>query len=154
MENVKETTVDALTDILKLHNDRIQGYEMAINDTDDVDLKALFSKYAEQSRTMVSELTTSIERAGGEVPDSTTFLGQLHKAWMELKSSMTTNDRHSILNSVEQGEDAILEAYQEAVKDDNVVLMSVRTTLLQQQEQILQAHNHIRALRDMAEVAA
>lgn len=150
MENVKESTVEILNDILKLHNDRIEGYSMAINDTDDIDLKALFSRYAEQSRTMVADLTASIERAGGEVPETTTFLGQIHKAWMELKSAISNNDRHSILNSVEQGEDAIVDAYKEAVKDDSEVFMSVRTTLLHQQDEIMQAHNHIKALRDMA----
>jgi uncharacterized protein (TIGR02284 family) len=150
MENVKESTIDALTDILKLHNDRIEGYEMAINDTDDIDLKALFGRYAEQSRTMVSDLGASIERAGGKIPDSTTFLGQIHKAWMELKSAITSNDRHSILDSVEQGEDAIIDAYKEAVKDDSHVFMSVRTTLLHQQDELMQAHNHIKVLRDMA----
>lgn len=150
MENVKESTVEMLNDILKLHNDRIQGYELAINDTDDLDLKTLFGKYAEQSKTMVSDLSASIERAGGTVPESATFLGQVHKAWMELKSALSNNDRHGILNSVEQGEDAIVDAYKEAVKDDSQVFMSVRTTLMQQQDEIMQAHNHIKALRDMA----
>lgn len=150
MENVKESTVEILHDILKLHNDRIEGYEMAINDTNDIDLKALFGRYAEQSRAMVSDLTVSIERAGGKVPDSTTFLGKVHKAWMELKSALSKDDRHGILNSVEQGEDAIVDAYKEAVKDDSQVFMSVRTTLIQQQDEIMQAHNHIKALRDMA----
>lgn len=153
MENVKETTVDTLNDILKLHNDRIKGYEMAVENTDDIDLKALFNKYAEQSRTMESELSASIERAGGTVPDSSTFLGQIHKVWMELKSALSSNDRYSILNSVEQGEDAIVDAYKEAVKDDSVVFMSVRTTLIKQQDEITQAHNHIKALRDMATAA-
>ncbi len=150
MENVKESTVEILHDILKLHNDRIEGYELAINDTDDIDLKALFGRYAEQSRTMVSDLSASIERAGGTVPDNTTFLGQVHKAWMELKSALSSNNRHGILDSVEQGEDAIVDAYKEVVKDDSQVFMSVRTTLMQQQDEIMQAHNHIKALRDMA----
>ena len=150
MENVKESTIEILNDILKLHNDRIQGYELAINDTNDIDLKALFGKYAEQSRTMVSDLTASIERAGGTVPDGATLLGKVHKAWMELKSALSNNDRHGILNSVEQGEDAILDAYKEAVKDDSHVFMSVRTTLIHQQGEITQAHNHIKALRDIA----
>ena len=150
MENVKETTVDILSDILKFHNDRIKGYEMAVGDTDDMDLKTLFNQYSEQSVAMVSELSASIERAGGTVPDSSTFLGQIHKAWMELKSALSSNDRYSVLNSVEQGEDAIVDAYKEAVKDDSVVFMSVRTTLIKQQDELMQAHNHIKALRDMA----
>ena len=150
MENVKESTVEILNDILKLHNDRIQGYELAINDTDDIDLKALFGRYAEQSRTMFADLSASIERAGGTVPDSTTFLGKVHKVWMELKSALSKENRYGILDLVEQGEDAIVDAYKEAVKDDSHVFMSVRTTLLHQQDEIMQAHSHIKALRDMA----
>ena len=148
MENVKESTVDILTDILKLHNDRIRGYELAAGDTDFIDLKALFVGYAEQSRTMMANLTASIERAGGTVPDTATFLGQIHKAWMELKTAISSNDRLSILNSVEQGENAIVDAYKEAVKEDSQVFMSVRTILLQQQDEIVQVHKHIKALRD------
>lgn len=148
MENVKESTVDILTDILKLHNDRIRGYELAAGDTDFIDLKALFVGYAEQSRKMMANLTASIERAGGTVPETATFLGQIHKAWMELKTAISSNDRLSILNSVEQGENAIVDAYKEAVKEDSQVFMSVRTILLQQQDEIVQAHKHIKALRD------
>ena len=121
MENVKESTVDILTDILKLHNDRIRGYELAAGDTDFIDLKALFVGYAEQSRKMMANLTASIERAGGTVPETATFLGQIHKAWMELKTAISSNDRLSILNSVEQGENAIVDAYKEAVKEDPVL---------------------------------
>ena len=150
MENVKEATVDVLTDILKLHNDRIQGYEMAIDDTEDADLKALFSHYADQSRQLSNDLTASIERAGGTPPEGTTFLGQLHKGWMELKAAITSRDRAAVLASCEQGEDAIKAAYEKAIEPDSVVLMSVRTTLHQQYDDIKNAHDRIKALRDSA----
>ena len=152
MENVKESTVDLLSNILKLHNDRIQGYQMAIDDTEDADLKALFTGYAAQSTSMVSELTASIERAGGTPPEGTTLLGQVHKAWMELKAALTGRDRAAVLNSCEQGEDAIKTAYEEAIEPDSKVLMSVRTTLHQQYEDIKKAHDHIRDLRNIAVV--
>jgi uncharacterized protein (TIGR02284 family) len=152
MENVKEGTVSALTDILKLHNDRIKGYQMAMDDTDDADLKALFAKYSEQSVTFKSDLSAAIERAGGEVPDDTTFLGQVHKAWMELKAAVTNRDRLAVLNSCEQGEDAIKAAYEEALEPDSKVFMSVRTTLDQQYTEIKAAHDRIRALRNAATV--
>jgi len=153
MENVKEATVDVLTDILELHNDRIQGYEMAIDDTDDADLKALFSQYATQSRKLRSDLVEAIERAGGNAPDGTTFLGKLHKGWMELKAALTSRDRVAVLNSCEQGEDAIKAAYQKAIEPDAKVLMSVRTTLHQQYDEIKNAHDRIKSLRDVAENA-
>lgn len=150
MENVKESTVDLLSNILKLHNDRIQGYQMAIDDTEDADLKVLFGKYAAQSTSMASDLTASIERAGGTPPEGTTLLGQVHKAWMEFKAAITSKDRGAVLESCERGEDAIKTAYEEAIEPDSQVLMSVRTTLHQQYDDIKKAHDHIRNLRDAA----
>jgi uncharacterized protein (TIGR02284 family) len=115
--------VDDLNDLVKINNDRIQGYEKAIEDNEDPQLDDLFRHYVIQSQNFRSQLADHIVRIDGlAVSDvtSTDTTSKLHRAWIDIKSSLTGKDRDSVLNSVEFGESAAVEAYEDAIENDNI----------------------------------
>ena len=115
--------VDDLNDLVKINNDRIQGYEKAIEDTQDSDLDDLFRHYVIQSQNFRSQLADHIVRIDGlAVSDATSsdVSSKIHRAWIDIKSALTGKDRDTVLSSVEFGDNAAVEAYQSAIEKDHI----------------------------------
>lgn len=75
--------------------------------------------------------------------------GNLHRAWIDVKSLFGGTDRESILSEAERGEDAIKRAYEQALTE-NELPADVLDTLSRQSQDIMRAHDQIKALRDAA----
>ena len=115
--------VDDLNDLVKINNDRIQGYEKAIEDNKDADLDDLFRHYVIQSQNFRSQLADHIVRIDGlAVSDATSsdVSSKIHRAWIDIKSALTGKDRDTVLSSVEFGDNAAVEAYQDAIEKDHI----------------------------------
>ena len=154
METI-ERSVEVLNDLIELNNDRIAGFEKALKELTtsetDMNLKSLFEKYSNQSRQNVQELTTAVARLGGNPETNTGITGDIHRAWMEVKSTFTGHDRESILSECERGEDAIKDAYRKALTENGGVSSDVSLILTRQAAEIKEAHDSIKALRDSLE---
>lgn len=144
-----ENTIDILSDLIEINNDRVAGFEKVLADIDDsnVDLKTLFQKYATQSRAFSQELTALSAQRGGEAETGKSASGTLHRVWIDVKSIFGGSDRKSILNEAERGEDAIKHAYETALNEGGLS-GEVLKKVTEQSREIHQAHNSIRALRD------
>jgi uncharacterized protein (TIGR02284 family) len=154
MKDTQEKAQDVLKRLIKLHYDRIEGYERAKDDTKDADLLALFNFYAQQSRQFRADLNAEIVKYGGEVPEDNTFLGDIHKAWMDLKAAVTGNDRESVLSSCEFGEQTIVGAYEDALKydeDDTRIPQALESVLRNQYEELRTAKSRIAVLHAHAD---
>lgn len=141
----KEEFVDALNDLVRIHNDRIQGFEKAIEDSEDSNLDGLFRQNIVQSQKFRSELADHIVRLDGSaVSDatSTDFSSKIHRAWIDIKAAISGKDRDTILSSVEFGESAAVEAYEDAMDDEDLphyvkdVLQNHLTELRRSLEQV------------------
>ena len=62
MEN--KEAIDALNTLVEINNDRIEGYETATKETNEPDLKVLFTKLADTSRDCRIELEREVEQLG------------------------------------------------------------------------------------------
>jgi uncharacterized protein (TIGR02284 family) len=111
-------------------------------------LKAVFEKFASDSRRNVQELSAAVGQTGGEVETGNTATGTIHRAWLDVKATFTGHDRHSILEECERGEDAIKKAYREALSPDNGLSAQFSELVAQQQQAINEGHDSIKALRD------
>lgn len=151
METTTEKAVEVLNDLIEINNDRIDGFTRAAKDLGegDLDLKAVFDKFAGDSRKNVQELSAAVGQLGGELETGNSVSGALHRAWIDVKATFTGHDRKAILDECERGEDAIKKAYQDALTEDNVFTAEHIDMLSRQQEAINEGHNSIKALRDM-----
>ena len=150
METTTEKSVEVLNDLIEINNDRIDGFDRAGKELgeSDADLKAVFEKFANDSRRNVQELSAAVGQAGGEVETGNTATGTIHRAWLDVKATFTGHDRHSILEECERGEDAIKKAYREALSPANGLSAQFSQLIAQQQEAIIEGHDSIKALRD------
>src|ERR1700710_2266995 len=115
-------TIEVLNDLVTINNDRIVGYERALEETDtqDADLKALFTSMIDESRKIRIDLAGEVQALGGEFEAGTTVSGKIYRAWMDVKAVFTGHDRHAVLSNCEAGEDAAQRAYKSALDSDDL----------------------------------
>jgi len=145
-----ENTLDVINNLIKLNYDRVAGFEKASSDLeeDSRGIVAVFNKLAGESREYIADLTAVSEQYGGEPADSTSTSGDLHRAWIDIKSTITGGGLGAILAECERGEDAIKAAYREALKPGNELNYEITEMLQRQQQGISESHDLIKSLRD------
>lgn len=146
-----EKTVSILNDLIRINNDRVVGYEKAIEElkSEDADLKALFNRYVGESRQYAQELTQEVTRLGGDATDGTTNSGKIYRVWMDLKSAIAGKDRKTILENCEFGEDAAQKAYDTALNADVELEASIRDLVVRQKATLKVGHDEVKRLRDL-----
>ncbi len=152
MDDNKKTT-EVLNDLIKINNDRIAGYEKAIAElpASDVDLKALFSGFIEQSQLLKDELQQHITDWDKRAEEETTASGKIYRAWMDVKQAFASNDRQAVLDSCEYGEDAAQKAYKDASEEEGVSAPA-KALIINQKTHLLTSHDHVKQLRDQERV--
>src|ERR1044071_8103095 len=101
METANKEVVDSLNNLIQINNDRIQGYLTASKETEESDLKSVFSEMMQTSQECRRELAQEVTRLGGTPIEGTTVSGKFYRAWMDIKAALTSKDRKTILNSCE-----------------------------------------------------
>jgi len=145
--------IEILNDLVMINNDRIQGYERALEDLKQVEnpmlqenLKQLFLNFIDQSRKIRNELGNEVQTLGGTMEEDTTTSGKIYRSWMAVKAAFTGHDAKSILSSCEFGEDAAQKAYHAALSED---LPAYQAEMVQAQKNSLKtAHDKVKSLRD------
>ncbi|MDB5022077.1 MAG: Aldehyde dehydrogenase [Pedobacter sp.] len=145
-------TVDTetLNDLLQINNDRIVGYEKAIEELqpEDSDLKTLFVRMIGESHKLKLALATEVQAFGKDADTGTTNSGKLYRAWMDVKAVFTGHDRKTILDNCENGEDAAQRAYKAALEEEGLSA-NIRTMITEQKALLKTSHDEIKALRDL-----
>jgi uncharacterized protein (TIGR02284 family) len=146
-----ENTVGILNDLIRINNDRIDGYEKAVKETKekDVDLRNVFNRMADESRNYKRELTDHVRRLGGDPAANTTGSGKIYRVWMDLKAAFTGHGRHSVLESCEYGEDAAQKAYEKALDSSEDLPPDIRTLVQHEKDSLRSSHDTIKQYRDM-----
>jgi uncharacterized protein (TIGR02284 family) len=149
MKSSKEI-IEVLNDLIKINNDRIEGYEKAVENakTIDISLQTIFSKMKSESIKYTAELHNRILQLGGEPKEGTTTSGKLYRAWMDVKATFTGKDRKSLLEACEYGEDAAQKAYTDALETEGLPV-DIRDFIAEQKKSLRKSHDEIKAMRDM-----
>ena len=144
-----EKQAETLNDLVLINNDRIEGYQKAIDELkpEDADLRPVFQERVDQSRQFHSELASEVAQLGEEVKEGTLASGKIYRAWMDVKAFFSGGDRKTILDNCEDGEDAAVRAYNEALECENLT-PEQRTLVIRQQAEVKASHDRIKAMRD------
>lgn len=147
--NSNEKCVEVLNDLIRINNDRIEGYQKAAQETqpEDGDLRNIFQQMAQESRQFKQELAAEVVHHGGEVAEGTMASGKIYRAWMDVKAAFTGGDRKTILDSCEFGEDAAKKAYKEAGETEGIPT-HVQQLIIRQKQSVIASHDKIKILRD------
>jgi uncharacterized protein (TIGR02284 family) len=147
MEATSKETVTLINELIVINHDRIEGYERAAKETEDPQLKSLFTHMADESRQFKNELVREVVNQGGSPAEGTTTSGKVYRAWMDIKAALSGKNRHAIIASCEFGEDAALETYEDVLKSDNLV-NECRNMITRQKSSLQKSHDKIKLLRD------
>ena len=97
----------------------------------------------------VTELQSQAQNLGEfKLEKSSSAAGAMHRAWINLKSVVTSGDDKAILSECERGEDSAVHEYQDAMQDG--LTGTAREVVSRQFTEIKSAHDRVRELRDAA----
>ena len=138
------STINNLIETLK---DGEKGFKEASDAVKDPELKTLFREYSQQRSRFALQLQSQAKSLGESDPEKTSSAaGAMHRAWINLKSVVTSGDDHAILAECERGEDSAVKQYEEALDDG--LTSPISETVSEQYSEVMAAHDRIKALRD------
>ncbi len=137
-----------LNKLLETTKDGESGFRTCADAVKNNELKKIFEDAASKCGEGAQELDEKIRSLGMQPAPSGTTAGALHRAWTNVKSSITGMDDYAVLAECERGEDVAKRAYEEALASD--LPGDVRTFVQHQYEGVKVNHNRIRELRNQA----
>jgi uncharacterized protein (TIGR02284 family) len=144
----QEEIISTLNSLIETLKDGQEGFRQAAEAVKDSELKSLFSEYSVQRSQFAGELQSEVISLGEPKPeDSSSTTGALHRAWINLKSAVTSQDDHAILAECERGEDSAVKEYRDAMEKEELS-SPVRDLISRQFTEVKSAHDRIKELRD------
>lgn len=141
--NVKETRteiLDQLSQLLTISHDAEKGYQEASENVDDNELKTLLLTQSRQRAEFAQELDREIRALGGEADNGTSLTADLHRAWINIKSTFSTNDDKAVVQECHRGDQEALNTYNAVLQETDLVA-STRELLLRQKQSIDSANS-------------
>ena len=144
-----QTLINELVETLK---DGQKGYAEAMTHVEDTQLKETFKKYTVQRAGFITEIEDQMFKLDlhPDANESSSITGTVHRAWIDLKSALTSKDNKAILNECERGEDYAKKAYQTALKTQDLP-SNLKSVIEKQYQDVQEAYDTIKSLRDSAE---
>ena len=145
----QKEAISTINNLIETLKDGEKGFKQASDAVKDPQLKSLFQQYSQQRNRFATELQAEARSLGETDPEkSSSAAGAMHRAWIDLKSALTSGDDKAILNECERGEDSAVHEYEEAMEDG--LTGTVRQIVERQFTEIKSAHDRVRNLRDAA----
>ena len=140
--NVKETRgeiLDQLNKLLTRNHDAEKGYQEAAESVKDAELKSLFLAQSRQRSEFATELDREIQALGGEAGNGTSLASDLHRAWINVKSTFANDDDKATVQECQRGDQEALDNYNSVLQETDLVA-STRELLLRQKQSVDSAH--------------
>jgi uncharacterized protein (TIGR02284 family) len=150
MDNSKIASV--LNELVETSRDGATGFHTCAAGAKDAMLKAYFETRAKDCNEAVRELNVEVIHHGGQPAEYGSVTGALRRAWLNIRTTLTSNDDLAVLQECESAEDAALEAYRTALKEP--LPDHVKVLVQKQYEGAKANHDRVRKLRDERKLAA
>ena len=118
MDNAK--IVSVLNGLIEISRDGAEGFRTCAEDVDDAALKLYFRNRAESCEKAIHELNTEVRRHGGDPDPDGTLTGTLHRAWVNLRTAIISQDNLTVLEECERGEGSLREGHRARHVDEQV----------------------------------
>src|SRR5437764_5351518 len=137
---------DILQKLIETCRDGETGYLHAATVADDSELKNYFQQQSLERARFRAELTDAIKQLGEPDPETSgSTAAVLHRAWFEAKDDLGGGD-HTLLESVEQGEDSAKQSYESAL--ETKLPAGIDELVRNQYASVKAAHDRVRSWRD------
>ncbi len=151
-ENTQKDLIALLNGLIETSKDGQKGFGDAAGHAHAPELRTLLHSYAADCGRSAEELQACVSSLGGEPETGGTVAGALHRGWLNLKASVSSDDDLMLLEECERGEDHAKAEYVKAMK---MPMSGEVQSLLQRQCDGTKAHHdRIRDLRNQGRAAA
>ena len=147
-EDSHKETVNVLQSIIEKNYDAEKGYKKAMLDAKNPALKGFLQQQAAQRSRFATTIDNELRQLGEQPKDSGSLTGTLHRAWIDIKSSLAGNDDEAVLEEVIRGEKASVEEYQD-VLDKHMLDPKISGVLNSQLQDIQSTLNRVKRLEDI-----
>ncbi|MDD0975199.1 PA2169 family four-helix-bundle protein [Pseudomonas fontis] len=158
MTNPNKDVISVLNDLIEFSKDGEKGFKTSADDAKSAELKTYFLQRSGECASAAAELQQHVRTLGGDPETSTSVSGDLHRAWVNLKTLLTSKDDKAVLEEVERGEDHALKAYKEALEKLSRLNMmpgsAVYATVERQYHGVQRNHDQVKAMRNAARASA
>ncbi len=151
MEQTAYNSTPLINRLIEINNDRIEGYETAIAllpNKEALGIRQILEDLREQSLAFKNELSPLVVQSGGEPTENTRDSGKLFRAWMTLKSTLSSHTVASILDSCDQGEQEFSEAYRHVLEDSTGAPLDLVTVIERQSNLQQETYNTFKEWKD------
>jgi uncharacterized protein (TIGR02284 family) len=139
-----QDVIATLNNLLEISRDGEEGFRTCAEGVESPNLKALFVAAARRCGEGAAELEAKIRSLGGEPAKGGSISGSMHRAWTNIKSTLTGKSEHAVLAECERGEDAAKAAYEAALQKS--LPADVRALVERQYEGVKANHDRVRNL--------
>lgn len=144
-------TTSNLNDLIEVLNDGVSFYEDASKETDNPGYRQLFSRMASTKRSIAADLKAQVALHGETPTDDGTMAGALRKGYTELRAKMSKHPDEQYINSLEETEDRILQAFQDALtSSDRAEVRQIAQNYL---PDVRRMHDEMRTLKHQLRAA-
>lgn len=114
----KDEIINKLSDLRETNKDLQQTYETAAENVAKEDLRSKFQAYSEKNGRFALELEQELERLGERSESKGSFVGTLHRGFMDLRSKLSGDDPQSVIEECARAENMAIQSYEEALNVD------------------------------------
>ena len=140
--NYTEEVGNKLNELLEKNYDAEAGYKTAKDQVENPQLKNFFGKQAEERYNFGHELKAELKSFGKEPDKGTSLKGDAHRAWMNIKSTFSSDKEEAILKEAIRGEKKAVEEYNEIINDTDLPA-STKTILTNHRNRIQETLNNV-----------
>ena len=137
--------IETINNLIETSRDGEEGFRTCAEGVKSPQLKQMFEHAASRCRQAVSELQAKVRGLGGDPERSGSVSGALHRAWVDIKSTITGMDEAAVLAECERGEDLAKKAYENALGKD--LPADMRALVERQYQGVIQHRDRVHQLR-------
>lgn len=149
-EENHDKLVDNLQELLEKNYDAQKGFTKAMKDAENPQLKNFLQNQAAQRSRFATELTNEIINLNEEPKESGSFTGDLHRAWIDIKSAVSGNEDEAVLEECIRGEKASWDEYKDKLKDETFP-PHISGLLQKQAAEIHETLTRVKTLEDISD---
>lgn len=145
-QSLSTSLVNALQDLIQANIDSRDGYRQAAQGLEDLTLQSAFEQISEDRDRQADDLARFVSWSGETPRRSGSVAAIVYRAWSSIRELLSTDDRYAMLCEAERGEDAIRNAYEDAL--NRSVGSAANDMLVRHYTAVCNTHDRIRDLRD------
>lgn len=147
-EQIHIDTVNVLQSIIEKNYDAEKGYKKALKEAKAPELKNFLKRQAVQRSHFATAIDKELHLLDETPRDKGSIAGTLHRAWIDIRTSVTGNDDEAVLNEVLRGETASVKEYEELMKH-NTLVPHASKVLKSQLKEIQGTLERVKSLKDI-----